>query len=53
MADVFISYSRSDKDFVRRLDEASKSWGREAWANWEDIRLTEDFDLRRARHPRV
>ena len=27
--EVFISYSRKDKDFVRRLDESLKSRGRE------------------------
>src|SRR6267378_181267 len=43
MPDLFISYSRKDKDFVRRLDEALKSRGREAWVDWEDIRPTEDF----------
>src|SRR5260370_21720361 len=43
MADVFISYSRKDKDFVRRLDDALKSRGREAWVDWEDIRPTEEF----------
>ena len=36
--EVFISYSRKDKDFVRRLDEALKSQGLEAWVDWEDIR---------------
>jgi WD40 repeat protein len=41
--EVFISYSRKDKDFVRRLDEALKSRGREAWVDWEDIRPTEEF----------
>jgi WD40 repeat protein len=43
MADVFISYSRKDKDFVRRLDEALKSRKREAWVDWEGIRPTEEF----------
>jgi len=43
MADVFISYSRKDKDFVRRLDESLKSRGREAWVHWEDIRPTEEW----------
>jgi TIR domain len=43
MADVFISYSRKDKDFVRRLDESLKSRGREAWVDWEDIRPTEEW----------
>ena len=41
--EVFISYSRKDKDFVRRLDEALKSRGREAWVDWEDIRPTEEW----------
>src|SRR6266576_2259605 len=41
--EVFISYSRKDKDFVHRLDEALKSRGREAWVDWEDIRPTEEF----------
>jgi hypothetical protein len=41
--EVFISYSRKDKEFVRRLDEALKSRGREAWVDWEDIRPTEEW----------
>src|SRR5262245_32493111 len=41
--DVFISYSRKDKDFVRRLDQALKSRGREAWVDWEDICPTEEW----------
>ena len=43
MADIFISYSRKDKDFVSRLDESLKSRGREAWVDWEGIRPTEEF----------
>jgi hypothetical protein len=43
MADVFISYSRKDKDIVRRLDDALKSRNREAWVDWEGIRPTEEF----------
>jgi len=43
MADIFISYSRKDKDFVHRLDESLKSRGREAWVDWEDIRPTEEW----------
>src|SRR5215472_14575702 len=35
--EVFISYSRKDKEFVRRLDEALKRRDREAWADWEAI----------------
>src|SRR5580692_9185723 len=43
MAEVFISYSRKDKGFVRRLDDALKSREREAWVDWEGIRPTEEF----------
>src|SRR5215510_10492423 len=35
--EVFISYSRKDKDFVRRLDEELKRRNREAWVDWEGI----------------
>src|SRR6266700_2990763 len=41
--EVFISYSRKDTDFVRRLDDALKTRGREAWVDWEDIRPTEEW----------
>src|SRR6266567_1650243 len=41
--EVFISYSRKDKEFVRRLYEALERRDREAWADWEDIRPTEEF----------
>src|SRR5881227_169615 len=35
--EVFISYSRKDKEFVRRLDEELKCRNREAWVDWEGI----------------
>jgi WD40 repeat protein len=41
--DVFVSYSRKDKEFVLRLDEELKRRGREAWVDWEGIRPTEEF----------
>ena len=41
--EVFISYSRKDKEFVGRLYEALKSRDREAWVDWEDIRPIEEF----------
>ena len=41
--EVFISYSRKDKEFVRGLYEALKRRDREAWVDWEDVRPTEDF----------
>jgi WD40 repeat protein len=43
MADVFISYSRKDKEFVRRLHDALSGRNRDAWVDWEDIRPTEEF----------
>lgn len=43
MADVFISYSRKDKEFVQRLDDALRQRDREAWVDWEGIRPTEEF----------
>lgn len=41
--DVFISYSRKDRDFVRRLSETLQARGREAWVDWEGIRPAEEF----------
>jgi hypothetical protein len=41
--EVFISYSRKDKEFVHRLYEALNRRDREAWVDWEDIRPTEEF----------
>ncbi|KAM3092149.1 toll/interleukin-1 receptor domain-containing protein [Phormidesmis sp. 146-12] len=43
MADVFISYSRKDKDFVRALHAALVQQNRETWVDWEDIPLTADW----------
>lgn len=37
MTDVFISYSRKDKEFVGRLHEALKARGRDTWIDWHDI----------------
>ncbi len=37
MADVFISYSRKDKDFVRKLHDALSKLNRESWVDWQDI----------------
>jgi hypothetical protein len=41
--DIFISYSRKDKEFVRRLDGELARRGREAWVDWESIQPTEEF----------
>src|SRR5262249_8434341 len=37
MTSVFISYSRKDQPFVRRLFDALKAAGRDAWVDWEGI----------------
>lgn len=43
MADVFISYSRRDSDFVRRLHAALSAEQRDVWVDWEDIPLTANW----------
>jgi hypothetical protein len=42
-SDVFISYSRKDREFVKRLEAELQSRGREAWVDWEGIRPAEEF----------
>ena len=37
MAEIFISYSRKDSTFVRRLHNAFAAENREAWVDWEGI----------------
>jgi hypothetical protein len=43
MAQVFISYSRKDKEFVRKLGDALAAQKREAWVDWKDIPLTAEW----------
>jgi WD40 repeat protein len=43
VAQVFMSYSRKDKDFVRRLNDALVGQKREAWVDWKDIPLTAEW----------
>ena len=43
MNDVFISYSRRNKDFVKTLYDHLTEKQREAWVDWEDIPLTADW----------
>jgi hypothetical protein len=43
MPDVFISYSRKDKDFVRRLADALKAQKQDVWVDWEDIPFASDW----------
>src|SRR5208283_6237279 len=44
MTDVFISYSRRDIDFVRRLDGELKRAGRKTWVDWGDIPPTAEWE---------
>ena len=37
MADIFISYSRRDEDFVQRLRESLAEHGKDVWVDREDI----------------
>ncbi|MDX2217348.1 MAG: TIR domain-containing protein [Oculatellaceae cyanobacterium bins.114] len=43
MSDVFISYSRKDKAFVKVLHQALTASTYNAWVDWEDIPLTADW----------
>lgn len=43
MTDIFISYSRKDKEFVRKLHEALSKLNRDTWVDWENIPLTADW----------
>ena len=43
MADVFISYSRKDKEAAHKLAEACKSQELDVWIDWEGIEPTVDW----------
>jgi len=43
MTDVFISYSRKDKEFVSQLLDALAIAEREVWVDWEDIPRGSDW----------
>lgn len=43
MADVFISYSRKDKEFVQRLHGALARRSKDVWVDWEDIPPTAEW----------
>jgi len=40
---VFISYSRKDKQFVKKLNDALDAEGVEAWVDWEGIELASEW----------
>ncbi len=43
MADVFISYSRKDSEFVQRLNTAFVGANRVVWVDWQNIPRGEDW----------
>jgi WD40 repeat protein len=43
MPDVFISYSRRDGEFSRKLHQKFSELGKDVWMDWEDIPLTSDW----------
>ena len=43
MSEVFISYSRRDREFVQRLHDALAAAGRDAWVDWHDIPPTAEW----------
>jgi hypothetical protein len=43
MARVFVSYSRKDVPFVRKLSDAVAAQKREAWVDWKDIPSTAEW----------
>lgn len=43
MPDVFVSYSRRDKEFVEKLVSGLAQDGREIWVDWQDIPRAADW----------
>ena len=43
MSEVFISYSRRDKAFVKALHAKLTHQNRDTWVDWEDIPITSDW----------
>lgn len=43
MTDIFISYSRRDKELVKKLHAALCKLNRNIWVDWENIPLTADW----------
>lgn len=41
--ELFVSYSRQNKDFVRRLNESLAAHQRKAWVDWEGISATAEW----------
>jgi len=43
MSDVFLSYSRKDTEFMRKVFDSFKAEGKEVWADFEDIPKAADW----------
>jgi TIR domain len=43
MSDVFISYSRKDGEFAKRLVNELTKTSRDVWVDWEDIPRAADW----------
>lgn len=43
MPDIFLSYSRKDKEFVQKLAKSLADDKRDVWVDWEDIPVTADW----------
>ncbi|MEQ8674494.1 MAG: TIR domain-containing protein [Aggregatilineales bacterium] len=43
MPDIFLSYSRKDKEFAQKLVKSLADDGRDVWIDWEDIPVTADW----------
>jgi WD40 repeat protein len=43
MTDLFISYSRRDGDYAKRLNNALQALGSDVWIDWEDIPKASDW----------
>lgn len=43
MSDIFISYSRKDSEFVKKLHAATLALQRDVWVDFEDIPLSADW----------
>ena len=41
--EIFLSYARSDGEFVRRLVTALERRGKDVWVDWDDIRKSADW----------
>lgn len=43
MAEIFVSYSREDRDFVRKIHDAFATLNRDMWVDWEGIPPTSEW----------